>query len=287
MSEEERDIREDLEHAETKRLLLFYLYLYHKNYGDEDRETKREIREYYDERLRYKGAFYKDKKRFEKFGSPMDWTVYKVKSYSLKEDKQQTYFSGMTSFGTFIYPSSFLIELTLSKDVNYVLITRDTEGKYAIFEETFNSINNDIKDLVKKMNKIDTVSNTVRIKKGTADYKNISLDELRVIFKLTVNEYTRYISTKFVPRNLLNESSDNALFNYLEEITGLKQRELTDYNPSGEFDEPFILRNCVLDTVYVVKNTSQFNARYMKRSWGNYNFETEQLRSIMIMHVIA
>lgn len=281
-----RDIRQDLEHLETKKLMLFYLYLYHDNYKNEDNVTKREIRTYYEERLRYKGAFYRDKKAFEKFGSPMEWTDYKVKSYKLKEDKEEKYFSGMTTFQSFIYPSTHLIEILLMKSVRYILIEISQEGMYIINEGSLKSIKNDIKDLVRKMSRIDTANNKIKIRKSSTKYQHIDLDNLKVVFKLVVNDYIRYISTKFVPRKLLLTSAEDVLLEFLRTITGLESKDFSDYNPSTEFEENFKLKRCILERIDLVKYSNMFNAQAQGIYFSDCEVETNTLRSIEIMQVL-
>jgi len=285
MSSERRKVVLDLEHEETKKISLYYLYLYHKNYTEQPRERKKEIRDYYEENLRYKGSFYRDRKRFEELGDPREWETKRLMKYKVVEEEQR-YFKGMNIYQNFFLPQTTLIELEVSKECDYTVIDLQEDiikesGHYMRFVDI---TVNQLEDL---MQQIDNVKGLLLISKSNRQTEFYNMEWKQVIFKLEVNEeYIRFISTRFVTHDLLRDSYTSVLNDYLRRVSGIDEDKLTKIKPSIEFEEGFKLKKIAIQRIYLVKRTNRFNyAQQRKYRRRNFDIEARRLESIYIEDV--
>ena len=281
------DIEKEIKgNQKEKKLHLYYLYLYHMNYKNEDIQTKRDIREYYDTQLRYKGAFYKDKRVFEERGNPLNWEDTKVSRYKTQEE-QHRYFTGMDNFQQFAYPSSFLIELEVSKKVNIPLVERHPDELDRVNFEFSYPVTKEIRDLLKIINRMDKGRGNYLVK---SSYDNqtriIDIQNKQVVFKIQVNEMIVYISTKYIPDGDIIENSINVLESYMRKITGM-EKDLPQFITASQQiiqDEIQKLRECILLRIYVKKTTTTYKTSMQTRFFERqYEIEANTLTSLKIV----
>lgn len=274
-------LAEDKE-IELKKTGLTYLYYYHENYKTASVEEKRKIRKYYDEKLRYKNAFYRDRKQFDKFGHPSDWEERKIKRFTIEKEMKK-YQEGRQIFvKPFEYISNNLIKINISKQVNIELVK--------IIDEVID-INLRFSDTIKKeinvlkylMQQIDNSKNTILIKDGYIDTQFCNLGNLQVVFKLQINTIVRYISTKYQSSKLIGENAVNRLELFLRTITGLEKALVDEttqqIRPSNIFPDDFEITNVTLIQIELNKVTNLFS--HLEKSYrdGDYFIETKVLKT--------
>ena len=149
-------------------------------------------------------------------------------------------------------------------------------------------IKKDIKDLMKRMREIDTCKSIIRIEKSNGQKQVINLENQQIIFRLSINnEYIQYISTKFIPKELLLESALTVLLNFLRKISGIETLELSDYKNYPEIEEFQDLQSCSVDRIYIQKGSNLYNVKLKSRFWGNYQLEIEPLQATKIVQVMT
>jgi len=280
-------------HVQKQKELLYYLYLYHMNYKSEDVKTKRKLRDYYDNELRYRGAFYRDKKKFEEKGNPLEWEEFRVKRYKLKyseEKAQKSFFN----FSSFVYPTSKLVGIELSKQIELMLIETQEDFEFGTFFYNVNfsyetTIRNELEKMKRLINKIDVSSGKVKLKRGYNPIYFENLKDLQVKFKLRFNDQVRYISTRYVTQEFIIDVAINRLESYLRKITKLDKRfdsEGVDTDNYKEFDEDFRLEYVVLERIYILKRSNMFHLQE-ERTVEGYDLEIYPYQSINIMEIIA
>lgn len=267
---------------ELKKTGLTYLYYYHENYKTASIEEKREIRQYYDEELRYKSAFYRDKKQFEKFGHPSVWEQRKIKRFTIEKDMTKYKAGRQIYVKPFEYISNNLIKINVSKQTNIGLVT--------IIDEVID-INLDFSDTIKKeigvlkylMQQIDNSKNTILIKDGYIDSQFCNLSNLQVVFKLQINTIVRYISTKYQSPKLIEDNAVNRLELFLRTITGLEKALIDETSQqigqSNVFPDDFEITNVTLIKIELNKVTNLYS--HLEKSYqdGDYFVETSVLKT--------
>jgi len=250
------------EKKERKKIGLIYLYYYHENYKTASIEEKREIRKYYDKELRYKNAFYRDRKTFITFGHPSEWDERKVKRFVIHPEKP-TFERGKGLFSIpFQMISENLIQINISKQTNIPLITVVDNYKH-IHEDYKSQISKIIRRLKNLMRKIDTVNQTIKANLGK-NYGVFNLGYLQIIFKIQINTIVRYIGIDYQPSKVIEYLSINKLQGFLRTLTGLesalRNEEGEIIGESNIFPDDFELTEATLIQIELNKRTNLMRA---------------------------
>lgn len=270
---------------EEKKRFLYFLYLYHENYENESRENKSLIREYYDTELRYKGAFYRDRKTFKEKGNPLYWIPQKVKRYKVKT-QEMSYYRGIGGYASFEYPTQTLIQIELSKKIEMLLIDR-AEGKIKLNWEYNKGVRDELENMKKIIEGLDNKKDTVIIRKGWERPKTYKLSYLQIVFKVNTGDYIRYLSTPFTTPFFVIEASMNMLENYLANVTKIGSLGEDFTSNYHEYDEDFQVEFCRLERIYIKKRTNIQDTRLERERIAGYDLDITNLSSINIKEVIA
>ena len=263
-------------------LALYYLHVYQNNYEDETAENKKEIREYYDKELRYTGAFYRDRKYFKEYGNPETWTPERKKRFKVTT-YHNSFLSGMNVFKTFSYEATYLVNLDLNKPTNLVLIDV-MEGVKDImpFEAEARAELLRLKNL---MLRLDNKSHEVVIKKGFLPAKIYDMSLMQIVFKVQVNNYTRYFSTRFIKPTFLIDVGINTLNSYIRAMInldeGIEQENFT--KPSNPRDEEIDIDYVEIQRMYVIKRTDVFKHGLERNTPYPYELSQSFLTSMVII----
>lgn len=246
------------EKIERKRIALIYLYWYHINYKELPTEEKKKIRDYYDNQLRYKNAFYRDKKQFETYGHPSKWDKLKISRFVIHPEKP-AFVRGKDLFSVpFKMYSNQIIQINISKQTDINLITI-IDGITHIHEDYKPRILKEIKNLKSVMGKIDNTKQTVRVKLGL-EHGIYNLGYLQIIFKLQINTIIRHISISYQPSKMLEVKALNKLETFLRSITGLEKALMNEegqiLKPSNIFPDDFEITEVTLLQIELNKRTN-------------------------------
>lgn len=266
--------------SDEKKEALYLLYLYHVNYDDEPNEKKREIREYYEKNLRYKGAFYKDAKTFRVRGNPLEWETSVIKRFK-PQTRSMDYYRGMQNYDSFVYPTSTLTRVELSKRVNILLVGRE-ENLPSLNLAYMNELRDELQQLKRTMQKVDNKKGRIKVTFGWQKPEVISLSDLQIIFKINTNDYIRYISTNFMSDTSVIEVAMNRMQNYLAGVTKIKDLDEIVLGDYEEHEEDFFVENCILERIIMIKRTNVYDSYIKRRQLGDYDLDIENLRSIKI-----
>jgi len=271
--------------SDEKREALYFLYLYHVNYDNEPNENKRVIREYYERELRYKGSFYKDAKIFRERGNPLNWETTSVTRFRPRA-RTMSYYQGMHTYDSFVYPTQTLVKIELSKHIDMILANRE-ERIINLNLAFMHNLREELKHMQRLIGQIDDKNGSMMITKGWQSPEVYNLSDLQIVFKVNNNDYIRYLSTNYMSPSFVIEVAMNLLENYLIGVTKLgdiKEEALGRYE---EYDEDFYIESCILERVWVNKRTNIYDSNIKRRQLGDYDLEIENLRSIRIKEVVA
>jgi hypothetical protein len=266
----------------NKDLSLYYLYIYINNYENETVENKRNVREYYEKELRYKGAFYRDRKYFKINGNPEKWTPERKQRFTV-ESYHSSYLSGMNIYKTFDYEATYLVNLELNKPTNLVLIDV-IEGIKDIrpYEAEARTEMTRIRNL---MQKLDNKSHEVIIKKGFLPAKIYDMSLMQFVFKVRVNNYVRYFSTRFIKPKFLVDVGLNTLNSYIRGLInldeGIEQHNFS--KPSNPKDEEMDIDFVEIQRIYIVKRTNVFRHGIERDTPYPYELTQSFLTSMVII----
>jgi len=205
---------------ERKKLGLTYLYYYHENYKSSSIDEKKRIRDYYDNTLRYKGSFYKDKKQFITYGHPSKWEERKINRFVIHPEKP-AFERGKNLYSIpFQMLSPNLIQINIFKQTDIEII-KIIDDYYNILNDYKQRIVKEIRKMKNLMQRIDTVKETVKVKLGY-NYGIYNLGYLQVIFKLQINTIVRHIGITYQPSKVVEILAINRLEKFLRVITNLE-----------------------------------------------------------------
>lgn len=266
----------------TTDFAFYYLYTYIDNYENETVEDKRKIREYYDTELRYKGAFYRDRKYFKEHGEPTEWSLEKKKRFKIST-QHSSYLSGTALFSKeFRYKSTYLVNLDLSISTNISVI--DVEKGIIDIYPYEDKVKLNIDRLFKSMLRIDNSKGKIFVRKGYEPAFLYDLSKMQYIFKVLVNKYIRHFSTNFVSQTNIRTVAYNVLDNYLNGLIdldkGIKSDELS--KPSNPPDEEFSLDNVEIQRIYVIKRTTKHRIGLERQINYPYTLYQSLLTSLVI-----
>lgn len=267
--------------VDRKRKSLYFLYLFHQNYETEPVENKKKIREYYDQELRYKGAFYRDRKKFKERGNPQDWDITQTKRYKVRYE-EMPYYRGMDKYTDFTYPSQNLIELELSKRLGIQLIDFQ-ENKIILHTLYEDEINNEIDTLKSVMKIIDNKKGNF-ILRQYHKRRSYDLSYLRITFRFRIHDYIEFVSTNFVIPTAINKVAKSTLNKFLRNITGLTEiGEPLTKKYLDDYEQGFRLKSCLLERIYLYKRTNVVPASVSKTYLKGCDFKQTHLKSIEII----
>lgn len=266
----------------NKDLSLYYLYIYINNYENETPENKRNIREYYEKDLRYKGAFYRDRKYFKEHGNPENWTPERKQRFTV-ESYHSSYLSGMNIYKTFQYEATYLVDLDLNKPINLVVIDVIEGVKDLMpFEAELRMELTRLKNL---MLRLDNKKNTIMIKKGFEPSYFYNLGWLQIIFKMQINNIVRYISTNFVQETFLIDLGINKVNSYLSGLINMDEGNETEVfiKPSNPENREMDLDFVEIQRIFIHKRTDTFKQGIERNIPYPYELEQGFLTSMVIV----
>lgn len=271
--------------SDEKREALYFLYLYHVNYDNEPNENKRVIREYYERELRYKGSFYKDAKIFRDRGNPLEWDTSKVQRFRPRA-RSMSYYQGMHTYQSFVYPTQTLVKIELSKRIEMLLANR--EQRIINLNLAFiHNLREELKHMQRLIGEIDSKGGSMMITKGWQSPELYDLSDLQIVFKINNNDYIRYLSTNYMSPLFVVDVAMNMLENYLVGVTKLGDLKEETIGKYEEYDEDFYVESCILERVWINKRTNIYDSNIKRRQLGEYDLEIENLSSIRIKEVVA
>lgn len=263
-------------------LALYYLFIYTKNYDNETPENKKEIREYYDTELRYKGSFYRDKKHFKQYGNPSTWTPEKKKRFKV-DTYHNSYLSGMNIFKQFSYETTYLVNLDLNKPVSIIVLDIVDGTKDLNYYET--EVKTEIMKLKNLIYRLDGTSINIMVKKGFEPSYIYDLSMLQIIYKIRVNNFIRYISTNFIKPKFIIDKGINKLNNYLSGLISLDEGIETENftKPSNPKDAEIDVDLVEIERIHIVKRTNVFKHGVERNTPYPYELTQSLLTSIVVI----
>jgi len=268
-----------------KDLAFKYLYIYHTNYELETAENRRKIREYYDKELRYKNAFYRDRRYFKTHGNPDNWTKERKNRFKIAT-YQPSFDRGTKLFSEFRLEKDKLVNLDLNRDVSIVIIDTDyskEEIELHPYEEKVRRELSKLKNLM--LTRIDNKKHKVRIKKGNDPFYDYDLSRMQIIFQLQINKHIRITSTKFVIPQFVIELGISVLNGYVRQLIdlekGLGREEFT--KPSNPPDFPIEIYYLELQKISLVKRTDIYSVGLERKVNYPYNLDQSFLTSLVII----
>lgn len=274
------------EKTKIKKMGLTYLYYYHENYKTASVKEKREIRGYYDKELRYKNAFYRDKKQFEKFGHPSKWETRKINRFVVSK-RGKDYAEGEKLFITepFKMYSINLIRINISKQLDIDLINI-IDGFKDINTEFPKQVKKEILVLKNLMKSIDSSKGIIKIKLKFKETM-YNLENLQIIFKLQINTIIRHISTVYQKPKNLEENAVNKLNTFLRTITNLEgvlNDGSTVIGESNVFPEDFDITSIKLIGIELNKRTN-LDHRLRDYRDGDYFLSSRKLETRVVKDI--
>ena len=276
--------------TEITRKKLYYDYLYIQNYDEEDEETKRDIREYFDRELHYKGSFYRYRNKFNKRGSPLGWSDKEVERYRHLR-KFRKYESGLKVYKkekTFFpqtegYKELFL--LRLEKKTKIELVKRTSKNEIIINYKALDYIEKLTNKMINFMLSLDNSKGKVRVQEGyIGKVRDFNLNDLRIVVFIDCKDFIRCLSTGYHSPTLTASNIRNVIEDYLESLLDNTRRKYmnSEIYPDEGNDE-FIVQEATLTSIEVNKRSNKPYAvsNEQRRRINEYMFYIRKMRSFI------
>lgn len=283
----EYEAKEEREKSDITKEELYFLYKYHRNYDNEPVEKKRQIRYYYENNLRYRGSFYKDRKTFKEHGNPKKWKERKIKRFkTLGSDEDKKYFYGSKQyFETFTYKSNKIIDVSLIKKCNIILAFREN-NELIINENALDDIREIVREMSRNLYTVDSNKKKIRGKKYD-DIDTYDLGQMQVIYKIDTGYYRRWISTKFFSQSKIVKEASRKIENYVRQVVfgdnikdgGVNEMQENKYE---EFEGEIAIKDLILEEIVVRKRTDNYLSLSSKEVTG-YKVESRKMRSLEVV----
>jgi len=280
---------------EIERKKLYYDYLYIKNYEKETEENKKELREYFDERLHYPNAFYRFRSKFKKRGNPLNWSDTEVKRYyALKNIRY--YERGVKKFerkGLF-FPQTegkrenFILRLEYLKTID--LINFDNNGVPHINSYAVDKLETISRSMIKTLQKIDNLKGKARGEfQNKGRLKGIeerNLRNVRIVINIDCIDFERVLSTPYLNPKDAPADIGLVLRNYLEAITKQNVKKLLyKENYPEETEDDFFVKQAKITSIEVHKWSNKpfsiIGNQEKRKRVGKYTLYIRRIRSFI------
>jgi len=249
--------------TEYKRRGLISLYEIFLNYPQETPENQKIIREDYNKTLRYKNAFYRDRKTFEQRGNPLEWSDRDIDSFKVKIETAP-YIPIRKQFVSSFHYSPHLVTITVSKECDIALIIPIDDYKAELaygYKAQIKSVQN---NLFRKMLSLDNRKGRIPLKRGS-NLSEVEISYLRFIYIINLNGQFHVVSTNYCHPEFVRIKGLNEIETFLRKVI----HKEGDFSITSEYDnqimeEDFYPYSCRITRIDLEKRTNIYQPA-MKR----------------------